>query len=73
MSMKSWSKKVTVAGTTYQDDDLVGAKSIKFVLVNKQIFTLKNSDYTFDTGEGEFLFATISLTVNDSLVFMYKK
>lgn len=71
--MKSWSVKITVAGSTYQDDDLVGAKNIKFVWVNKIPFTLKNADFTFDIGSGTFAFLTISLSVGDSLVFDYKK
>lgn len=71
--MKSWSVKITVSGSAYQDDDLIFAKSIKFVLVNKQIFTIKNGDFTFDTNTGTFTFITISLSVNDSLVFDYKK
>lgn len=71
--MREWSKLVTVAGTTYQDDDLIGAEKIKFVMVNKSIFTLKNSDFNFDITQGEFSFSTISLDVGNSIVFMYKK
>lgn len=71
--MVEYSVKITVAGTAYQDDDLVGAKNIKFVLVNKQIFTLKNNDFSFDIATGTITFLTITLSVNDSLVFMYKK
>lgn len=70
MTMKQWSVKITVAGTTYQDDDLIGAEKIKFILVNKQIFTLKNNDFTFTITTGTI---TITLLINDSLVFMYKK
>lgn len=71
--MKSWSVKITVAGTTYQDDDLIGAEKIKFVIVNKQLFTLKNNDFTFDITTGTITFLTITLSVNDTLVFTYKK
>ena len=71
--MREYSVKITVAGTTYQDDDLIFAKSIKFVMLNKQLFTLKNGDYTFDSLTGTLEFLTIELQLNDSLVFMFKK
>lgn len=71
--MREYGVIITVAGTTYQDDDLIFAKSIKFVTLNKTIFTLKNGDYSFDPLTGTIEFLTIELQVNDSLVFMYKK
>jgi len=71
--MKQHSVKITVAGTTYQDDDLIFAKPIKYVFLNKQILTLKNGDFEFDTLTGIITFLTITLSVNDTLVFTYKK
>lgn len=70
--MRQWSKKITVAGTQYQNDDLVGAEKIKFVYINKQPFVI-NIDFTFDITTGTFDFLEITLSVGDSIVFMYKK
>ena len=70
--MKQINKKITIAGTTYQNDDLVLAKCIKFIIVRKQWYTLKNGDFTFDLLTGTVNFLTITLFVNDTIQIMYK-
>lgn len=59
--MKQFNDTISVAGATYQNDDLILAKSVKFVIVDNQMLTEKSGAYNFDTITGIITFNTITL------------
>lgn len=64
---------VTVEATTYQNDDLILGKDLKYVILNNQLLTVLNGDFTFDTLAGEITFLTVTLFVDDKLTIPYNK
>lgn len=71
--MAQFDDTILADSSTYQNDDLVLAKSVKSVIVNGQVYTAKKGDFTFDTITGTITFISISLFSTDTITVMFKK
>lgn len=63
---------IAAQGTTYQNDDLIGASEVQFIIVNKQLYTYEDGDFAFNDNTGTVVFITITLFVGDKIVIPYK-
>lgn len=64
---------ITTAGTTYTNSDLYLGTELRYVILNNQVLTVLNGDFTFNSGTSTITFLTMTLSVNDTLLIPYNK
>ena len=64
---------ITEETQTYYNVKLIGATDLKFVIVDKQLFTEIDGDYTFDSLTGYIRFDTIIMYVDSSIVAPFNR
>jgi len=66
---------VTIAsdGATYGNADLIGGKDLNFVILNNQLLTTANGDFTFNSVTGILTFINVTLFAGDILTIPYNK
>lgn len=63
---------ISVQGTTYTNTDLIGATELQFIIVNRQLYTFEDGDFSFNDNVGTISFLTITLFVGDKITIPYK-
>lgn len=65
----------TISGetNTYQNDLLIGAEDLKFVIIDKQIFTEINGDYTFNNTTGIITTLSVTMYLDSTIVAPFNK
>lgn len=56
----------------YQNDALINATQVKFIIVNKQVYTYEDGDFAFNENTGTVVFITISLFEGDKITIPYQ-
>lgn len=66
---------VTIASnsSTYGNAQLIGGKDLSFVILNNQLLTTANGDFTFNSVTGTLTFINVSLFTGDLLTIPYNK
>jgi len=66
---------VTIAAdaTTYQNNDMIGGKDLSYVILNNQLLTTNNGDFTYSSVTGTLAFLTVSLFTGDKLTIPFNK
>lgn len=64
----SISDTITANSTTYYNALLVGGKDLNFVILNNQVLTIANGDFTYNSTTGVLTFITVQLFIDDEIV-----
>lgn len=64
---------ITEETNTYQNDLLIGATNVKFIIIDKQIFTFIDGDYTFNPTTGEITTISVTMYLNTTIVIPHNK
>jgi hypothetical protein len=56
---------------TYTNAALIGATELKFVIINKQLYTYEDGDFSFNENVGTISFLTITLFDGDTITIPY--
>ena len=65
------SATISANGTTYTNSSLIGATELLFVIINNQLYTYENGDFSFNDNVGTISFLTISLFIGDKITIPY--
>ena len=65
------SATITEQGDTYTSQSLIGATNLAFVIINKQLYTYEDGDFSFNENVGTISFIGITLFVDDKIVIPY--
>lgn len=71
-SYTALSDTITSDSSTYTNAALIGASELKFVIVNKQLYTYEDGDFAFNDNTGVVVFLTITLFTNDTITIPFK-
>lgn len=58
---------IAADSSTYQNDELILGKDLSYVILNNQLLTVLNGDFTFNAVTGTLTFITVTLFANDTL------
>jgi hypothetical protein len=64
---------ISADSSTYQNDNMVLGTQLSFVVLNNQLLTTANGDFTFDTTTGTLTFITVSLFIDDTLTIPFNR
>lgn len=64
---------ITEETVEFQDDKLIGAKDLKFCIVDKQIFTEIDEDYELDDVLGKIIFSSITMYIDSTIVAPFNR
>lgn len=64
---------ISADATTYQNNDMIGGKDLSFVILNNQLLSVANGDFTYSSVTGTLTFLTVQLFTGDKLVIPLNK
>lgn len=64
---------ITSESSTYSNSQLVGGTDLSFVILNNQLLTSANNDFSFNSASGVITFNSVTLYVDDTLVIPFNK
>jgi len=67
------SDTITTGGSTYTNTLLVGGTDLTFVILNNQLLSVANGDFTFSSASGTLTFISVTLIVGDTIVIPFNK